>query len=105
MGFKDLFSGHAADYSRYRPRYPDELFDRIAVLCPEHRLAWDCATGSGQAARSLASHFARVIATDASAEQLRQATPAEGVDYRVARAEESGLPTAGVDLVTVAGPG
>jgi hypothetical protein len=26
VSFKDRFSGHAADYARYRPQYPPELF-------------------------------------------------------------------------------
>ncbi len=67
-----------------------------------HELAWDCATGSGQAAAGLAGRFARVVATDVSAEQLRHAVPHAGVEYRVATAEHSGLDAAAVDLVTVA---
>ncbi|HUQ19906.1 MAG TPA: class I SAM-dependent methyltransferase [Gemmatimonadaceae bacterium] len=66
------------------------------------RLALDCATGSGQAARGLAEHFERVIATDASAAQISQATLQNGIEYRVAAAESSCLPDASVDLLTVA---
>jgi hypothetical protein len=66
-----------------------------------HTLCWDAGTGSGQAACGLAEHFAEVVATDASAEQIAHATPCEGVTYRVARAEDSGLEEATVDLVTV----
>ena len=58
-------------------------------------------TGSGQAACGLAEHFAEVVATDASAEQIAHATPCAGVTYRVAPAEDSGLEEAAVDLVTV----
>jgi len=43
-----------------------------------------------------------VIATDASAEQIAHAIPHRGVAYRVARAEESGLASGSIDLVTVA---
>ena len=46
------------------------------------RLAWDCATGSGQAAAELARYYECVIATDASAEQLALAVPHPQVDYR-----------------------
>ena len=63
---------------------------------------WDCCTGNGQAATGLARHFDRVIATDASAEQIAHAVPASGVEYRVAAAEQSGLPDKSVQLVTVA---
>ena len=65
-------------------------------------MAWDCATGSGQAALGLAPHFRRVVATDASAEQVRHAGPHPGIDYLVAPAEASGLADRSVDLVTVA---
>jgi SAM-dependent methyltransferase len=64
--------------------------------------AWDCATGNGQAAAGLARYFERVIATDASAQQIAQAPPIPKVEYRVGGAEQSGLPDRSVDLVTVA---
>lgn len=101
-GFKDHFSGTAAEYARFRPRYPDALFAHLATLPPQRTSAWDCATGSGQAAVALARHFRRVVATDASAEQVAHAEPHPGVEYRTAPAERSGLPDASVDLVTVA---
>ena len=100
--FKDHFSGHARHYAAHRPGYPAELFDFLAAESRARDLAWDCATGNGQAARSLASRFRRVVATDASAEQIASAEPAEGVDFYVAPAEASTLPAGSVDLVTVA---
>jgi SAM-dependent methyltransferase len=101
-GFKDLFSAKAAEYATFRPTYPDALFDFVASLPAERRLAWDCATGNGQAAVPLTAHFERVIATDASREQILQATPHERVSYDVALADASGLAGGSVDLVTVA---
>lgn len=71
-------------------------------LAPRRRLAWDCGTGSGQAARDLARYFDQVIATDASAAQLRNAPPVANVEYRVANAESSGLRAHSVDLTAVA---
>lgn len=100
--FKDHFSAHADRYAQARPGYPDALFDWLAAQCTEKALAWDCATGNGQAAAKLARHFAKVIATDASAEQVAHAPHVRNVEYRVARAEHSGLDDASVDLVTVA---
>jgi len=100
--FKDHFSGNSADYAAYRPDYPAALFSFLADQSPGHALAWDCATGSGQAALGLASHFKGVVATDASADQIAQARPHPAVSYRVAPAEASGLATASVDLVSVA---
>ncbi len=102
MAFQDHFSGHAADYARHRPRYPDELFAHLASLCVHHRKAWDCATGNGQAATALAAYFAEVVATDASAEQINKAERCERVCYLVAPAEDSGLAAGSIDLITVA---
>jgi SAM-dependent methyltransferase len=100
--FKDHFSGHAADYRAFRPTYPPELFAFLASVAPARELAWDCGTGSGQAAVPLAEHFARVFATDASAEQVKNAGPHPKVEYAVAPAEKCPLPDASVDLVLVA---
>jgi len=100
--FKDHFSGHAASYAAYRPGYPPALFDFLASLTPGRALAWDCATGNGQAALFLAEIFDRVVATDASQQQLDNATPHPRIDYRLAPAESSGLAQASVDLLTVA---
>jgi len=100
--FPDHFSGHASDYAEYRPRYPAQLYGFLADNCVENRLAWDCATGNGQAAMSLIRHFDQVIATDASGTQIAAAKPHPDIRYAVAMAEQSGLADASVDLVTVA---
>lgn len=83
MGFKDHFSGHAADYTRYRPTYPPKLFTWLAQQAPARTLAWDCATGNGQAALGLAAYFDAVIATDASANQIAAASAHSRVRYAV----------------------
>lgn len=100
--FQDYFSKQAGDYARFRPEYPGALFDYLASLAPGRRLAWDCGTGNGQAARGLVERFDRVVATDASPDQLRQATPHDRIEYRVERAEDVRLIAGSVDLVTVA---
>jgi SAM-dependent methyltransferase len=100
--FSDHFSGHASDYAAHRPRYPEALYRFLAEQCQAHQLAWDCATGNGQAAFSLADYFERVIATDASAQQVDAATAHPKITYSVAPAEASGLDDASVDLLTIA---
>jgi SAM-dependent methyltransferase len=102
VSYIELFSGHAEQYAAARPGYPDALFDWLAAVTPRHELAWDCATGSGQAALGLATRFTRVVATDASAAQLAHATPHPSITYRQARAEASGLESGIADLVAVA---
>jgi SAM-dependent methyltransferase len=102
MIFRDLFSDRARLYSKYRPEYPDSLFEWVAGLVPNHKSVWDCATGSGQAAKGLARFFEHVIATDASAEQIAQAEPNPKIEYRIADSSSSGLADHSVDMVTVA---
>lgn len=102
MSFKDHFSAHATLYAQFRPRYPEALFQYLASISPDRERAWDCATGNGQAAAGLRRYFRSVIATDASPQQVANAEQFEGVEYRVGRAEESGIETSSVALVTVA---
>ncbi len=100
--FTDHFSTLATGYSKYRPTYSGDLFAYLSSISPAHDLAWDCATGTGQAAVALADLFDNVIATDASSRQIQQANKHPSVEYRVAVAEDSGLEAASIDLVTVA---
>jgi hypothetical protein len=78
------------------------LFEWLARTVRRRDLAWDCATGNGQAAVGLAAHFQNVIATDGSAAQLRAATRNPRVAYACAVAEHAPLGDHSVDLVTVA---
>jgi hypothetical protein len=100
--FKDHFSRVARSYAAVRPQYPEALYAYLSALAPSRELAWDAATGNGQAAVGLARHFEHVIATDASEAQITHALGHPRVAYRVARAESSGLTDASVDLITVA---
>jgi SAM-dependent methyltransferase len=100
--FKDNFSTQAAEYAKFRPRYPEALFQFLAGLCEQRKLAWDCGTGNGQCAVALAEFFDQVIATDPSQKQLDNAQPHPQIRYRLAPAEESGLAGNSVDLITVA---
>ncbi len=100
--FPDHFSSVSSTYSEYRPGYPGALFDWIATQAPRDALVWDCAAGSGQATVELARRFERVIATDASADQVAHAPTHPHVTWGVARAEASGLDPVSVDVVTIA---
>lgn len=99
---KDRFSQTADDYRRYRPGYPQVLFDAIAERAPAQGFAWDCGCGTGQASIALAKRFASVLATDLSWRQLSQADRVENVHYSVATAESPPLAPASVDVVLVA---
>ncbi len=102
QAFHDHFSGVANRYADFRPHYPTALFDYLATLVPSSAAVWDCACGNGQATVDLAARFERIIGTDASKEQIASAKANARIEYRVAPAEQSGLPDNSVGLVTVA---
>ena len=102
MAFLDLFSDGAEQYASARPRYPEELFAFIADTSPARNMAWDCGTGNGQAAVSLASHFTSVFASDPSSEQIAHAYTARNVQYAVEPAERTSIPDGSADAICVA---
>ena len=99
---KDLFSGHSKEYAAYRPGYPVQLFQYILEFVPGRKMAWDCATGNGQAASILADYFEKVVATDISAQQLNNAIQKSNVSYLESAAEQTPFNDNSFDLITVA---
>ena len=102
QAFHDHFSTVANRYADFRPHYPAALFDYLATLVSPGATVWDCACGNGQATHDLAARFAKVIATDASKEQIASAKPNPKVEFRAALAEQSGLADNSVELITIA---
>ncbi|MEO6800119.1 MAG: class I SAM-dependent methyltransferase [Rhodanobacter sp.] len=101
MNFKDHFSDHATLYRDARPLPPADWFNWLAGQVTARALAWDAGCGNGQGSMGLASHFARVVATDPSATQIAAATRDARIDYRVEPAECSSLDERSVDLISV----
>ena len=99
---QDHFSAIAPQYALGRVGYPEDLYRFLVAQCRTQDLAWDCATGSGQAALDLARSFSKVIATDISEELLALAPPHPRIFYHEVSAEESGIERDSVDLITVA---
>lgn len=99
---KDLFSAQASQYARFRPHYPEELYNFLLSHVTSRGMVWDCATGNGQAAVRLARDFQQVEATDMSASQISNATSAPNINYSMAPAEKTTFPDQHFDLVTVA---
>ncbi|KAK7286697.1 hypothetical protein RJT34_21882 [Clitoria ternatea] len=104
-----LFVKQAKQYADARPSYPPQLFQFIASKTPSHQLAWDVATGSGQAAKSLAVTYKNIIATDVSEKQLEFATKVPNVRYQhtpptmtMAELEQKVAPEGTIDLVAIA---
>ncbi len=98
---KDNFSTHSAEYARFRPGYPQQLFDFLFLLCQNFDTAWDAATGNGQIAVGLAKRFGQVFATDISENQLANAQVRPNIHYALGSAETPDFPDQHFDLVTV----
>ena len=99
---KDNFSSQAATYKKYRPTYPDALYQDVISMVKQKTRCWDCGTGNGQVAIQLAKHFDRVYATDISRNQLDQAPNHPRITYKLERAEKTSFPDDEFDLITVA---
>lgn len=102
------FSDRVSDYLLGRPGYPPELLDLLHDHCglgPESVVA-DVGSGTGILTALLLERAARVYAVEPNAEMARAAeqrlggTP--GFVSVQARAEDTGLAAASVDLVTAA---
>jgi ubiquinone/menaquinone biosynthesis C-methylase UbiE len=98
---KDNFSKQADVYAKYRPNYPKELYDFILNHVSKKDIAWDCATGNGQAAKELSAYFNKVEATDISQKQLDKAVTASNIIYSVQPAEQTNFAADTFDLITV----
>lgn len=98
---KDNFSGHADDYAKYRPSYPDEVYEFLKKNLSAFDKAWDCATGNGQVAKRLSEFFKHVEATDISSQQMTQAFKRPNINYSVQPAENVSFNNASFDLVIV----
>ena len=96
------FGGHAAEYVKYRPTYPEALYQSLLTQLEERELAWDCGTGNGQVALRLAESFQSVHATDINSRQLEVAPKNERVNYACSPAHQTELESDSVDLITVA---
>ncbi|EFC46716.1 predicted protein [Naegleria gruberi] len=78
-----LFTGssHTEMYAKYRPTYPDELFEQIVALnCSKDQKKLnilDVGCGSGQASFSLAKYAKLLVGVDPSENQIKQAKQKE----------------------------
>ncbi len=101
------FGKTADDYARHRAGFPESFFERLA----EHGIGLkgqkviDLGTGTGTLARGFARRGCKVIGIDPAEpllEQARQLDQQVGVigDYRVGRAEDTGLESASAEVVT-----
>ncbi len=99
---------YAYDQSCYRPRLPDELFQKLNRrygLGHGNQRVLDVGTGTGTMARAMAKRGCKVVGLDSAANQVeeaRRSTAQAGltVEYVQGRAEATGLPAGSFDVVT-----
>lgn len=109
IGRARSFDAWAGEYDRFRPGYPDELFEAIESrlgLSP-HPLVVDLGAGTGRASLAMAGQGWRVTAVEPGKpmlELLRERASDEGllVSTIQASAESTGMDPASVDVVTAA---
>lgn len=99
---KDNFSSKSSSYAKYRPTYPQELYQFLKEKLDKTEKAWDCGTGNGQVAAELTKFFKEVQATDISQQQLDNAVSQPNIHYSVQPAEKTSFPDNNFDLITVA---
>jgi SAM-dependent methyltransferase len=98
------FTDRAEDYRKYRPSYPDAAIHAIlqGFHAPGGLVAADVGAGTGISTRQLAERGVRVIAVEPNRAMRDSASVHEKLDWRAGSAEETGLGSAGVDLVLCA---
>ena len=103
------FDAWAGDYDRYRPGYPDVLFEEIArrLQLPETPLVVDLGAGTGRASLAMAALGWRVTAVEPGKpmlEVLRAQAANQGLILATvqASAEATGLDPDSADLATAA---
>jgi SAM-dependent methyltransferase len=97
------FGGHADLYARWRPAYPDWIFDRLTAACgapTDHAI--ELGAGTGQATGALLTQFARVTAVEPDADMAALIRPHPRLDVRVQKAEEAEFAPASADAVFAA---
>lgn len=97
------FGRTAHDYAAYRTAFPPELFTRLTAMgvgLPTHRVV-DLGTGTGALAQGFAAAGCAVTGVDIAPELLAEARKQNAdVTYRVAPAENTGLPAHVWDVVS-----
>lgn len=102
MTYINHFNQGSDKYIRFRPDYPEALFTYLLSLLNKTAQVWDCGTGNGQAAVSLAKQFKRILATDINLQPLEMASHKSNVHYICCSAEKTPFLDHTIDLVTVA---
>jgi SAM-dependent methyltransferase len=94
--------GFAARYHHYRPAPPRILLDTLCrYACTERpSLVVDLGCGTGLSTRAWAGRAERTIGIEPNPAMIAEAEPSEGVEYKQAFAQETGLENGCADIVT-----
>jgi SAM-dependent methyltransferase/ribosomal protein S18 acetylase RimI-like enzyme len=105
--FRADFGRTATDYARHRVGFPSSLFERLSAfgIGNAGQQVVDEGTGTGSLARGFARRGCRVIGIDPAAAMMEEAQRLDRqeqltIEYRLATAEETGLPDASCDVVS-----
>jgi SAM-dependent methyltransferase len=93
------FSNRANDYAKYRPSYPAAAIDQI-LSGLESPTAADVGAGTGISARLLAERGVKVWAIEPNAAMYAAAQSHPLVEFRQGTAEQTGLDSRSVDVIT-----
>ncbi len=98
----ERFSDRAEAYARYRPSYPPEAIAQVldGLGDPRDLVIADMGAGTGISSRLLADQGATVIAIEPNAAMREVADPHPRVEFRDTNAEQTGLATNSVHLIT-----
>jgi SAM-dependent methyltransferase len=107
MSSKVDFGAQARDYAHYRQGHDTAFFDRLSAFGvgePGQRIV-DLGTGTGLFARSMDRRGCSVIGIDCAEALLNEAgrlneSENTRVEYRLGKAEDTGLPSSAFDAVT-----
>jgi ubiquinone/menaquinone biosynthesis C-methylase UbiE len=101
------FDATADDYRKHRAGFPDSLYERLSGwnIGTGSQDIVDLGTGTGTLARGFASRGNHVIGIDPADQMLAQAREMDAglgvsVTYKVASAEDTGLPAKAADIVS-----
>ena len=92
----------AYHYAAYRPPLHQLILSRL-LSGKRFHLGLDVGCGTGYSTRALKAYCERVLGMESSQQMLAQTAPYPGVEWKLGRAEESGLEAEQFDVVSFAG--
>lgn len=101
-----IFDNTQKFYSKYREKYPQELFEFLNSISKKHEFAVDLGCGTGQVTIPISKYFDRVLGVDVSSDMINEArndsTGINNIEWQVNSSEAVQLESNSVDLITIA---